>query len=381
MFETLASWLLLPLGVALGTALARKRNGGSTPASLPADALAGLSSLVKNDNDQAIAALTRAVEAEPGTVELQMTLGSLFRKRGEIDRAIHLHEAVLARSDLNAEQAAAARYELAQDYLRAGLIDRAESVLQDLVADGTYLAKALDLLLDLYEQGRDWPHAIATAQRLQGVRGATLAPRIAQYHCEVADTARHGGDAGLALRETQKALDIDSACTRAHLALATLAEARKDWHGATRAYTRVVEQDARFLPEVIAPLARCFREHGDEAGYRRFLEDTEQDHPNAIAVTLAKATLIQAQGGAAAVQPYLAERVARNPDGRGLLAWLAVALPDNPTMATVSKAISAKLDARARYRCTNCGLQPSVLFWHCPTCKQWATIVPTQDPF
>ena len=376
MFENLLSWLLLPLGVVLGLSLARKRDGKAPP-DIRADALAGLSSLARNQDEQAITALTRAVEIEPGTVELQMTLGSLFRKRGEIDRAILLHEAVLARAGLKPEEASAARYELAQDYLRAGVMDRAEALLQTLVASGVQLAPALELLLDLYEQGRDWPQAIATATRLQAVRGSSLAPRIAQYYCEIAESGRHAGDTDSAAREADKALDIDRSCTRASLLLGVMAEARADWPAAIRAYERVVEQDSRYLPEVLAPLARCYAQAGDTAGYIRFLDDTEADHPEVVAVTLARAEHLRSTDGDA--QTYLAKRLAATPSWRGLLFWLDGQMPEDADAASIRAALRGKLDRQPRYVCSGCGLQPSVLFWQCPGCKQWATIAPVTD--
>lgn len=372
MFENLLSWLLLPLGVVLGLGLARRGEGEAGAAR--SGAAAGSPKL---DDDQAITALSRAAEVEPGVVELQMTLGSLFRKRGEVERAIQLHEAVLARSALPASDASQARVELAQDYLRAGLMDRAESLLQQLVGSGERLAAALELLLDLYEQGRDWPQAIATAQRLEAVLGSSLAPRIAHYQCELADTAAHGGDAAAAQREAERALGSDPACARASLLLGGLAEKRSDWADALRAYTRVIEQDRRYLPEVLAPVRRCHEAIGDKAAYLQFLDDIDSDHPDSVPVALAKAEWLRSQGGDA--QAFLAERLARKPNLRGLLAWLEGQAPDLPEAAKVRLALRQRLDAKPRYACSSCGLAPSVLFWQCPSCKQWATIAPQAE--
>lgn len=374
MFETLFSWLLLPLGVVFGLALARKRAGSGLPTQgvPPADAGGN------NNDEQAIIALSRAVETESGTAELQLTLGSLFRRRGELDRAIHLHEAVLARPGLSAADAATARYELAQDYLRAGLMDRAETLLHALVASGTLLEPALELQLDLYEQGRDWPQAIATAQQVQAARGSSLAPRIAHYRCELADSARHSGDTDSAAREAERALDVDRGCVRASLLLAQLAETRRDFPAAIRAYQRAIGQDRRYLPEALPPLQHCYASSDDAAGYAQFLDDAEADHPDAVAVTLAKAAQLRAGGLDA--QHYLAAALARTPNWRALLFWLEGIAPGADTeAAAVREALRKKLEARPRYVCSSCGLQPSVLFWQCPSCKQWATIAPAID--
>src|SRR5581483_11054345 len=168
------AWLLLPFGMALGWAWARRRGAVEGAPSSREAAAAGLGSL--DPDDQAVAALSHAADADPAAAELQLTLGALFRKRGEIDRAIRLHETLLARSDLPRQVADAARIELAQDYLKAGLLDRAETLLQGMEGSSAQLAGALELLLDLYEQARDWPQALEVARRLQAVRGQSLAP-------------------------------------------------------------------------------------------------------------------------------------------------------------------------------------------------------------
>ncbi|HWY24372.1 MAG TPA: tetratricopeptide repeat protein, partial [Nevskia sp.] len=233
------AWLLLPLGMALGWAWARRRAEGA-PRSREDAAQAGLEDL--GEDDQAIAALSHAADADPAAAELQLTLGALFRKRGEIDRAIRLHETLLARTDLPRKVADAARIELAQDYLKAGLLDRAESLLQDMEGSSPQLAAALELLLDLYEQARDWPQALEAGRRLQSVKGQSLGPRLAQYCCETADSAQRQNDLAAATRELQQALEYNPECVRASLAQAVLAEAAKDWKEAIKAYWRAMQQ-------------------------------------------------------------------------------------------------------------------------------------------
>jgi lipopolysaccharide biosynthesis regulator YciM len=375
MFENLLSWLLLPLGVVLGLSLARNRDvaGGGA-----AGVARGMKlDSVQPEDDRGINALSRAADADPGVVELQMTLGSLFRKRGEVERAIHLQETVLAKPSLSVQQAATARTELAQDYLRAGLMDRAESLLQSLVSSGTELDASLELLLDLYEQGRDWSQAIATARRLESVRGIALSSRISQYFCELAEAALHAGELETAQREAERALDTDRGCVRASLFLGSLFEKRGDSSAATRAYSRAIEQDNRYLPEALAPLKRCFDAAADADGYKAFLDDAEADYPDSIAILLAKTQLQRLAGEDP--QAYLAERLSKKPDWRALLFWLEGIESAVPDAARIREALHKRLQMRPRYVCSSCGLSPSVLFWQCPSCKQWATISPASD--
>jgi len=170
MVDSVLSWLLLPLGAALGWAWARRRGGEEAPRSREQ----AVASLADDDSDQAVAALSHAADADPAAAELQLTLGGLFRRRGELDRAIRLHETLLARTDLPRKVADAARIELAQDYLKAGLLDRAEELLQGMEGESPQLAAALELLLDLYEQARDWPQALDAARRTTAASGTVI---------------------------------------------------------------------------------------------------------------------------------------------------------------------------------------------------------------
>ncbi|MDR3418060.1 MAG: tetratricopeptide repeat protein [Nevskia sp.] len=377
MFDSTFAWLLLPLGIALGWAWARGR--GNAGGEARTDTLAGLSSLANDNADQAIVALSRAAEADPAAAELQLTLGGLFRKRGEIDRAIQLHEAVLARPGLPQGLAEAARVELAQDFLKAGLLDRAESLLRELADSSARLDAALELMLDLYEQGRDWPQAIEAAQRLQAAKGRSMAQRIAHYRCELADAARQAGDIPAAAQELQRALEQDSDSVRACLAQAALAEQAKDWPAAIKAYWNAMQRDGRFFSEVVGPLERCYRETADPRGYGRFLDEAETALADAAAPSLAKARWLREQGGD--VRAYFGEQLARKPTREGVLLWLETgAGEDSPAwLQTLRESLRKSLQSRPRYACSSCGLQPSMLFWQCPKCRHWGTVFPLED--
>lgn len=361
MIETLISWSLLPLGIALGLALARQRagvgDGGTASGPLAADP-------------------GSATPPADDPVELQLTLGRLFRKRGEIDRAIQLHEAVLAHPRLSAQDEARATLELAQDFLRSGVIDRAEGLLDGLVQRGQHLDEALELLLELHEQGRDWPLALATAARLQSVQGRSQAPRIAQHHCELADQARYDGQREAAQRHLARALDADPDCARASLLQMALAEADADWRAAIRWATRAIGQDRRYLAEALPTIRRAHEALGDDDGYAQWLSDAEADHPDAMPVILAKADWLATREGDA--QAWLAARLLKTPHWRGLLVWIELAMPGYATAGALTASFRKQLDAQPRYACTSCGLRPSVLFWQCPSCRQWASIVPAR---
>jgi lipopolysaccharide biosynthesis regulator YciM len=377
-FDTPFEWLLLLLGVALGWALARR--GGALavrPDVSRADAIAGLSSLARDDADQAIAALTRAVEAEPGAIELRLTLGGLFRKRGEIDRAILLHEAVLAAPGISAEQSALACFELAQDYLRGGVMDRAESLAQSLVESPYRAAEALELLLDLYEQARDWPQAISAAQRWQAVRGQSAATRIAHYHCELADAALAATHLDEAADEAKRAQSIDPLSTRASMILGAVDEKRGRAADAVEHYRRALETNPVFARELLPPIERCAQASRNPRVYAEILEEGNALADVPLPLVLAKARWLAGTGGDAVA--FLTKRLASRPEWESLLMWLEIsgnARTAGAEWETVRAGLQKQLAARPRYRCSHCGFTPGLLFWQCPSCKLWGTVRP-----
>jgi lipopolysaccharide biosynthesis regulator YciM len=369
MFDSFFAWLLLPLGMALGWALARGRGAEVRAGSLAA----GLDG-PPTDDAQAIDALSRAAAAEPGTVELQLTLGGLFRRRGELDRAIRIHEAVLKRP-LSVVEASKTRMELAQDYLKAGLLDRAEALLQELEGSGQQTA-ALELQLDLHEQSRDWVQAIDTARRLQAARGSSAAPRIAQYWCELAESARLNGELRAAAEAAQKALEQDPDCVRASIIQAALAESNKDWPEAIKAYWRAMQQNGRYFSEVVAKVERCYQEAGKAGDYTQFLDEAERTLGESAAPGLARARWLKSRNQD--LRGYLGPQLALKPSREGLLLWLDGGAAE-PAVQAVQEGLKKALQTQPRYACNACGMRPSVLFWQCPNCKKWGTVVPVEE--
>lgn len=374
------AWLMLPLGAALGWYLARRWPRPFEQDRHSSEYLAGLTHLVNQDPDQAIAAFVKAVEVDDETVELHLTLGSLFRKRGEVDRALRVHENLLARPNLKPLYRNQARFELAQDFFKAGVMDRAEALFKELVAQGMFLQPSLENLLALYEQVRDWRQALEAARQLEAVKSASLRPLIGQYYCELSEAARARKDLPEALRLAGRALSEHAECVRASLLQGALHEADGDLAAAIKSYRRVPEQDPRYVGEVLEPLRRCHEGLQDLAGYGRFLDEAEElwKHPT---VVLAKARLMQARGEEPTA--YLMDRLQQQPQWRGLELLLATVAPHAgpaaPVVEGLRKSLLAVMSRRPTYECVHCGFTPSLLFWQCPRCKQWTTVVPLDE--
>lgn len=380
MFDTLVTWLLVPLGMALGWVLARRTPTGSESAAR-VESFSGIRHLVNDDSDQALASLIKATEQDEQAAELHLTLGSLFRKRGEVDRALRVHEALLGRSQLPAVVADQVHYELAQDYLKAGMMDRAEALFQALADQGKYVVASLEALVGIAESGRDWARAIDASRRLQAASGQSRQAITAQYLCELADEALRSSELDKARQLARQALDEDGDCVRAELLLGHIYEKIEQRPAAIRALQRIPELDERFIPEIIEPMWRCYRELGDFRGFIEFLQQLRSEHPSGAAV-LKEIELMQETG----VDPteHLAKAFAEHPSWRLLQKLLAtMQLPGDAVMAKAVQTMRETLDAtaaqRPRYRCSHCGFQPGLMFWQCPSCKQWGSVVPASD--
>jgi lipopolysaccharide assembly protein B len=374
------AWLMLPLGAAFGWYIARRWPRPFEQDRSRSEYLAGLSHLANQDPDQAIAAFVKAVEVDDESLELHLTLGSLFRKRGEVDRALRIHENLLARPNLKPLYRNQARFELAQDYHQAGVMDRAEGLFKELVAQGMFLQPALENLVSLYEQMRDWRQALEAARQLEAVKSSSLRPLIGQYYCELSEAARGHKDLAEALRLAGRALSEHPECVRASLLRGALHEADGDLAAAAKSYRRVPEQDPRFIGEVLEPLRRCYEGMGDRAAYRAFLDEAEELwHPPGV--VLAKARLMQAEQQDPSA--YLMDRLEKQPQWQGLELLLGQVAgqgaPGAQLVEGLRKSLRRVMERRPTYQCVHCGFTPSLLFWQCPRCKQWTTVAPLDE--
>lgn len=370
MLDGLTTGLLLPLGMALGWAWARKARPGAaaaTPASL-LDAPTG-------------------VHGSEATPDVQLTLGNLFRRRGEIARAIELHEGLMARTDLAAPLRDEVAFELAEDYQQAGLMDRAEAQWQVLAAGrGPRAAAAVQELLTLAEQGRDWSQAIVLATRLEAIQGASCRPRIAHYHCERAEATLAGGDVAAAVREARQAQIEDARAARPRWLTGQIAEAQGRLREAVQHYQSAMELDGRYVDDVLPALEKAFLTLADEAGLAQALRDLAALHPGPALVT-AQARAVGRQGGDAI--PVLADGLQRHPSRAVLKAFLDTIAPqENVRMlgladaaVALGKALEAMERSQPAFLCDQCGFTPRSRFWQCPSCRQWGGIHRVPDRF
>lgn len=378
-------WLLLPVAAASGWWAARHTelvSQARKKSSLTSDYFKGLNYLVNEQPDKAIEVFIRMVEVDSETIETHLALGSLYRRRGEVDRAIRIHQNLIARPSLNREQRTQALLELGQDYMNAGLLDRAESLFLELVELDAHTVRALQLLADIYEQEKEWLKAIDISRRLENRTNQRYNHVIAHCYCELAVQARQQEDTSGTEQWLDKAVASDWHCARASILQGEIRLAAGDYSGAIRAFKQVEEQDPAYLPEVLEPLLECYRELGRVKEMMRYLGDITQRH-GGIAPLLLLSRLIEGQEDMSSAAQLLLEHLKADPSMRGLRQLIQTldAKAQGATheeLAQVKDIINKALEEAPLYICSKCGFSGMTMHWKCPSCKQWNSIKPIQ---
>jgi lipopolysaccharide biosynthesis regulator YciM len=275
------SLALLPVAAFSGWLIGRRSSSNkknSVRFDLPSNYLKGLNYLLNEQQDKAIELFISMLDVDNDTVETHLALGSLFRRRGEVDRAIRIHQNLIARPTLSQLQRAQALSELGQDYMRAGLLDRAETLFSELVDKEPHSEAALQQLLDIYQQEKDWNKAIQISHLLENRTGQSRRAIVAQYYCETADELYRHGEPAKALKFIKKAMNEDVNCARASILEGTIEQEAGNIKAAIKAFHRIEHQDPELLPEVIQPLTDCYRHIGKIESMVTFLRQNIARH-------------------------------------------------------------------------------------------------------
>jgi len=377
-----ASWIeaaLIAGGAIIGWYATRRWRLEAEPPPRPPsrDYLAGLNYLVNEQPDRAVEAFLRAVAVDQDTVETQFALGALFRRRGEVDRAIRVHQNLIARDTLDPAFREQASYALAQDYQRAGLYDRAEKLLLELATAGTYRIAALKDLVGLYEIERDWERAIAIHRELARIGKPEQPLAIAHYHCELAELARARGDAAAAREHLRTARGELKRFPRAALLRADVALDLGEPEHAIKLLRRVPLQSPQLAGEVLPRLVKALKSAGREADLPAVVAELAGEGRE-VADALAYAAILTGALESPALLALAREYLAREPAVAELVAALLPegAALDDAALRKLCAAIRRQAQRAARFRCAECGFSSSGFFWQCPGCKSWDALKP-----
>ncbi len=378
-------FLLLPLAVLSGWWIGRKsaiKKQAGASIGIPSDYLKGLNFLLNEQPDKAIEIFIQLLEVNTDTVETHLALGSLFRRRGEVDRAIRIHQNLIARPTLSQEQRAQALYDLGQDYMRAGLFDRAETLFTELIDSGPHTESALRQLIDIYQQEKDWAKAIETARRFEVKTGTKLSGLIAHYYCEQAENLMKQGESSKALKMLKRAESEDSVCPRISMLEGDIHKQLGDFKAAIKAYRRLENQDADYLPEIIKPLQECYEAQGQTDDMQAYLQKVIQRN-DSITIMLKLAEIIKQKQGELVSADFIAEHLKIKPSVRGMDKLIELNMEQSTQSVKdkllVLKEVTAQLlKNKSKYNCHVCGFSGFTLHWQCPSCKKWGTIKPIQ---
>ncbi|MDO9202357.1 MAG: lipopolysaccharide assembly protein LapB [Hydrogenophaga sp.] len=365
------TWLLwgLPLAFTLGWGASRLdlRQWRIESRQAPKAYFRGLNHLLNEQQDQAIDAFIEAVQGDPDTAELHFALGNLFRRRGDYDRAVRVHEHLLARADLSRKDRDRAQHALALDFLKAGLLDRAETALHKLERSA-FEGEALLALLAIYERSRDWPQAKRVAQRLETAGQGSFTTRLAHYLCEEAEQAQRSGNTALAAQLLGDAVKKAPQLARGWMALSGLKLRTGEPTAAFDALVQLSQQAPQGMPLAARALADLGQQTDRKTQALTLLQACNDRAPS-LDVTEALASL--STDPQTARSRYLSH-LEREPSLVIATQWLSEETLSSPeAKVRVQAALELATAPLKRYRCAACGFEARQHFWQCPGCQAW----------
>lgn len=375
--------LLLCLSAALGYMLARIRysSHSSDQQLFSSRYFDGVNFLLNEQPDKAVDVFIEMIEVNSETVETHLALGSLFRRRGEVDRAIRIHQNLIARPSLSRQQRVQALFELGKDYMRAGVLDRAESLFLQLEEMGEHNEQSLEQLIDIYQQQHDWQHAIAAAKKLEHLQNSSQSRLIAHYWCELAEEAKVEGNLEQALKYARQAARLGTASVRPRVLLVELLCQLADYRGAKQQCEYIAKYHPLYLNEVFEYLLLCYEELAQHDKLSHFLQQVlaeASSYPllNKLADKFNRPELGQA------VQGILLQQLEEQPSIYGMRAYVELQCSEQNVHAhegawqKLRDFIDKILASKPAFQCENCGLSSNALYWYCPSCKSWETVKP-----
>ena len=370
-------WLLaFPLFFALGWLAARIdiKQVVTESRTIPNSYFRGLNFLLNEQPDKALDAFLEVVKLDPETIDLHFTLGALFRKRGELDRAIRMHENLLERETLAEEDRLKALVELGQDYLKAGLLDRSEEVFTRLL-ETPFVGQARRYLLEIYVQEKDWHKAIQAAGELEKQSARPMNAEIAHFHCELAALAMVKGDLATAQKHLDEALSIHRQCTRANIMLGDLLTSQGNREEAIAVWRLIESQSPTHMVLVVDRMLESYKKLGRLEEGLEWLKGLLTRHPSLDMFNTLYHAVMESRGPEAAYQ-LAREELRRNPSLHALERLAEAELisaPENrrEVIQNAKSLIQRHVQRLTRYHCSSCGFKASQFFWRCPACGRW----------
>ncbi len=370
--------LLAAAGWALGR-FGERDEQDNPPPPLNVDYLKGLNFLLNEQTDQALEHFLKMVRVDNKTIETHFALGNLFRRRGEVDRAIRIHQNIIARPDIAAEQRDQALFSLAKDYLKAGLLDRAENLFIRLAEGSRHQVEALEQLCRIYEQEHEWRKAIDASQQLESLSGNSLELQIAHYYCELAEQAASENDYAAARQFVKKSQLGRPRTLRGALTRAEIARDCNDTKTALRLFQRILDEHTYLITEALPELVKIHEREGSIRDLERALESMLNKNPE-MRTDVAYTAIVNNIGGIGIIDECVEGYMLNEPTLGEFIDLQHMQNGGEDRAAALNKirsALSKLAESTPRYQCKECGFSSRKLLWQCPSCKDWET----QRPF
>ncbi|MEE3663561.1 lipopolysaccharide assembly protein LapB [Brenneria sp. g21c3] len=377
-------FLLLPVAAAYGWYMGRRsaqQDKEQESNRLSREYVTGVNFLLSNQQDKAVELFLDMLKDDSNTFEAHLTLGNLFRSRGEVDRAIRIHQALTESTSLSFEQRLLAVQQLGRDYMAAGLYDRAEEILKQLVDEEDFRRSALQQLLLIHQATSDWLNAIDVAETLVKMGEDSLKADIAHFYCEQALLAMGSDDLDKALALLKKGAAADKQCARVSIMMGRIYMAQQQYARAVDALQQVLEQDKELVSETLSMLQECYQYLQQPQDWAAFLTRCVEENTGAAA-ELMLADIIEQEQGTEAAQVYINRQLQRHPTMRVFHRLMDYHLNEaedgraKESLLVLRDMVGEQIRTKPRYSCRKCGFTSQSLYWHCPSCRSWASMKP-----
>lgn len=382
MFELF--FLLLPIAAGYGWYMGQRsaqQNFQKDSSRFSREYVDGVSFLLSNQEDKAVDIFLELIKDENDTIEAHLTLGNLFRSRGEVDRAIRIHQALAESTSLNYEQKLLALQQLGLDYMAAGFYDRAEKLFNKLVDENDYKLTALQQLLMIYQTMKEWDKGIDIAEKLVKLGKVEYRMEIAQFHCELALIALTQDEVNKAQAILKKAENINKQCARVSLMFGRIYIEQQSYQQGVDALEKILEQDKELINEALPLIKQGYYHIGREDIWKQFLERCVIEEAGEEA-ELMLADIIEKEEGKSIAQSYIQQVLNRHPNMRDFSRLINYYIDDaeegraKEGLVLLKGIIEQHVDSVADYSCRKCGFTTNTLYWLCPACRHWSTIKP-----
>ncbi|RBW66506.1 lipopolysaccharide assembly protein LapB [Vibrionales bacterium C3R12] len=377
-------FLLLPIAAAYGWYMGNRsaqQDKQTQSHQISRQYVTGLNLLLSDQSDKAVDHFIELLQVDDDTIDTHLALGNLFRSRGEVDRAIRIHQNLISRTGLTLEQKNLALQQLAKDYMVSGFLDRAEKIFKQLVEEPEHKESALQQLVTIYQQTKEWSKAIHYATALVKMGRKRVKSQIAHFLCELAMQEQGEGQTNKAIQHFKKALVEDPKCARASISLGKLYLESEDYQQTIKYMEMVLNQDIDFISEVLPTLADCYHHLGQEEGLVEFLRACI-DKKAGVSAELMLAQLVANHESIGTAQELLTRQLVKNPTMKGFYRLIDYHIAEaeegraKDSLTTLQSMVGEQLKIKPHYRCRKCGFSTHSMYWHCPSCKGWGTIKP-----